>query len=342
MRVLVTGSSGHLGEALVRVLTSEGHEVLGLDLSPSSFTDVVGSAADRSLVSDCMNGADAVIHAASLHKPHVGTHGQQDFIDANLMGTLCMLEQAVAAKVGSFVFTSTTSVFGSALTPPEGAPAVWVTEDVAPVPRNIYGVTKRAAEDLVEIFHHDHDLPCMVLRTSRFFPELDDNPAVRDTYDDTNVKVNELLYRRVDLEDVVGAHLLAMHRAPSIGFGRYIVSATTPFSPEDVVALRDDAAAVVRRKIPECGATYDRLGWRLFPSIDRVYDNERARDALGWEPRCDFRRALASLDAKEDPRSELSIAVGAKGYRANSVYPYTRPSPATAAHLSADVSGYIL
>ena len=69
------------------------------------------------------------------------------FVDTNVTGTLNLLEEAVAAGVGRFVFTSTTSAFGRALTPPPGAPAAWVTEDVAPVPRNIYGVTKIAAED---------------------------------------------------------------------------------------------------------------------------------------------------------------------------------------------------
>src|SRR5258706_194530 len=81
-----------------------------------------------------------------------------------------------------------------------------------------------------ELVRRDHGLPCLILRTSRFFPERDDRDDVRTGYDDLNLKVNELLYRRVDLEDVVGAHLLALERAPSLGFGRYIISATTPFN----------------------------------------------------------------------------------------------------------------
>ena len=52
-----------------------------------------------------------------------------------------------------------------------------------------------------------------MLRTSRFFPEEDDNRKVRETYSDANVKANEFLYRRVDIEDVVSAHLLAAERA---------------------------------------------------------------------------------------------------------------------------------
>lgn len=100
-----------------------------------------------------------------------------------------------------------------------------------PVPKNIYGVTKTAAEDLCERFHRLHKLPCLILRPSRFFPEADDDPAVRAAYADGNVNANEYLYRRVDLEDVVDAHLLAVEKAASIGFGRFIVSATTPSSP---------------------------------------------------------------------------------------------------------------
>ena len=323
MRVLVTGSAGHLGEALVRVLGQEGFEVVGLDVLDSPHTGVVGSIVDRALVRQSVEGVDAVLHTAALHKPHVGTHGRGEFLDTNVTGTLNLLEEAVAAGVGCFVFTSTTSAFGRALTPTPGGPAAWITEDVSPVPRNVYGVTKTAAEDLCELVHRDSDLPCLVLRTSRFFPEADDRPEVREAYDDANIKANELLYRRVDLEDVVNAHLLALERARAIGFGRYIVSATTPFTRDHLAELRTDAAAVVRRLFPDCEATYERFGWNLVPSIERVYVNDRARTDLGWTPRYDFRRALDSLSAGEDPRSPLAIAVGAKGYHAVPTYPYT-------------------
>ena len=271
----------------------------------------------------CVEGVDAILHAATLHKPHVGSHGRQEFVDVNVTGTLNLLEEAVAAGVGRFVFTSTTSAFGRALVPPPGAPAAWITEDVAPLPRNVYGATKTAAEDLCELVHRDHGLPCLILRTSRFFPEADDRDAVRAAYDDANVKVNELLYRRVDLEDVVDAHRLALERAPAIGFGRYIVSATTPFTRADLAALRVDAPAVVRRLFPDYETVYAPRGWAMFASIERVYDNALARDELGWSPRYDFRRALDRLRAGEDPRSPLAAAVGAKGYHDVSTGPYT-------------------
>jgi len=314
MKVLVTGSAGHLGEALVRTLKNTGHEVIGIDRIHSDFTNRVGSITDRAHVKRCMTGIEAVLHAATLHKPHVATHSRQDFVDTNITGTLNLLEEATAAGVSSFVFTSTTSTFGDALIPAVGAPAAWITEEVVPVPKNIYGVTKTAAENLCHLFHRNHRLPCLVLRTSRFFPEVDDRKEVRQAYEDSNLKVNEFLYRRVDLEDVVSAHLLAVEKAPAIGFSRYIISATTPFSRDDLLDLRTTAPAVVKRRVPDYEAEYTRRGWRMFPSIDRVYVNERARNELGWCPRYDFHTILDRLKANDDPRSPLSRLIGAKGY----------------------------
>ena len=117
MRILITGSSGHLGEALVRTLQGLGYEVVGLDLVASPFTNEVGSIIDRAYVKHCMKGVDAVIHTATLHKPHVVTHPRQAFIDTNITGTLNLLEEAASVGVERYIFTSTTSAFGGALTP---------------------------------------------------------------------------------------------------------------------------------------------------------------------------------------------------------------------------------
>jgi nucleoside-diphosphate-sugar epimerase len=314
MAILVTGSAGHLGEAIMRTLLEAGHESIGLDIKKSAFTHEVGSISDREFVKKCMSRAHAVLHTATLHKPHVATHTRQAFVDTNITGTLNLLEEATAVGVGAFVFTSTTSVYGRALTPPPRAPAVWITEDVVPLPKNIYGVTKVAAESLCELFHNLHGLHCLILRTSRFFPESDDRRETREAYDDVNVKINELLYRRADIEDVVSAHVLALARADAIGFGRYIVSATTPFTPDDLEELRTNAAAVVRRRVPGYQDVYARRGWSMFPGIDRVYVNERARNELGWRPRFDFAHIIDVVHEGEDPRSPLARAVGSKGY----------------------------
>ena len=314
MRILVTGSAGHLGEALMLTLRHSDHEAIGLDLKSSPATQRVGSITERDFVRQCMQGVDAVLHTATLHKPHVASHSRQAFVDTNITGTLNLLEEAVAAGVKSFVYTSTTSTFGHALTPPEGAPAAWITEEVVPVPKNIYGVTKLAAENLCELFHRTTRLPCIILRTSRFFPEEDDNAGLRRAFDGTNLKVNEFLYRRADIEDIVSAHMLAVQKAAAIGFGRYIISATSPFTPADLQQLRSDAPAVVRRYAPGYEAEYRRRGWQMLPTIERVYVNELARAQLGWQPRYDFNAILRRLSAAEDFLSPLARAVGSKGY----------------------------
>lgn len=317
MKVLVTGSAGHLGEALVRTLRHQDHEVVGTDLIDSAFTDRVGTIADREHVRQCMAGVEAVLHAATLHKPHVATHSRQAFIDTNITGALNLLEEAVLAGVQSFIFTSTTSTFGDALRPSKNKPAAWITESVVPIPKNIYGVTKIAAENLCQLFHRNQRLPCLILRTSRFFLEPDDNKAVREAYPDANSKANEFLYRRVELADVVSAHLLAMQKAPTIGFRRYIISATTPFTPADLIELRRNAPQVVKRLFPQYDAIYRQHGWRMFPSIDRVYVNERARTELGWQPQIDFAHILTALQAgNTDLHSPLAQLVGIKGYHA--------------------------
>jgi UDP-glucose 4-epimerase len=329
MTILVTGSSGHLGEALMRTLRGAGRAAFGLDVMPGLFTDQIGSIADRDCVARCLAGVDTVLHAATLHKPHVGTHAREEFVETNVLGTLILLEEAQRARVRSFVYTSTTSAFGDALKPPPGEPAAWIDESVVPVPKNIYGVTKCAAEDLCRLFSRNEGLACVVLRTSRFFPEEDDDLQAREAFPDDNAKANEFLFRRVAIEDVVEAHLAAAERAPSIGFGKYIISATTPFRREDLARLRADAPAVVRERALAWEDEYARRGWRMFKSIDRVYDNALARRELGWRPKWDFQAVMARLRETGDIRGPLARAIGEKGYHSRtfegSPYPVAGP-----------------
>ncbi len=79
-----------------------------------------------------MEGVDHVLHTATLHKPHVGSHTRQDFVDVNVTGTLNVLEAAARAGVRSVVFTSSTSTFGRAMTPAAGEPAAGSTRTWSP------------------------------------------------------------------------------------------------------------------------------------------------------------------------------------------------------------------
>lgn len=303
MRILVTGSSGWLGQTLVPLLHGTGEEVVGFDLRPGPHSDIVGSVAERSLVDRVLarGSFDAVIHAAALHKPDIERHPATEFVRVNVQGTLNLLEAAVAEGVGRFVFTSTTSLMiGRALHAGGANRATWIDEDLAPLqPRNIYGVTKLAAEHLCRMTHETSGLPVLVLRTGRFFPEADDM-AHAIPHSDANTKANEFLFRRLSVADAAAAHVAALDRAPTLGFGTFIVAASTPFRPEDCTELIHDAPAVVARYFPDYPALYRQRGWSMFRSIDRVYSAALAERVLGFRCRTGFADVLAGLAAGGD------------------------------------------
>lgn len=295
MRVLLTGSTGWLGRTLATRLRQAGHTVIGLDIAPCSDTQIVGSVADRGVVRQAFaSGIDAVIHTAALHKPDIVRYPEQAFTDVNVTGTLNLLQAAKAAGHDRFVFTSTTSLMISQSVRDEaGDAAVWLDEQTGPLaPRNIYGVTKLAAEGLCRIYAHQHGLPCVVLRTGRFFPEDDDTHA---SPSGENLKANELLNRRLTVEDAADAHIAALNSAPELGFDLFVLSAATPFQRSEVRELKVDAAAVIARHFPDAADLYAAKGWSLPNSIGRVYDASRAERRLGFRCATGFAQVLDAL-----------------------------------------------
>ncbi|TFL05397.1 NAD dependent epimerase/dehydratase family protein [Pterulicium gracile] len=328
--VLVTGSSGHLGTALMLSLPTHGHVPLGIDILPSPTANLTMDITDRAQIASILTSHPTIthiIHTATLHKPHVDSHPKQSFIDTNITGTLVLLEEAAkhVERIKSFIFVSTTSTFGSALSPKPGSPAAWIDEKVVPIPKNIYGVTKCAAEDMCRLIHAQTGLPVLILRTSRFFPEEDDDEGRRACMDDANLKVCELAYRRADIADVVSAVVCGMGRAAAIQFGRYIISATSPFrrDAETLARLDSDAAAAFFESIPGAQEVFEHRGWRFLARVDRVYDSSEAVRELEWEPEWTIEKVVERLGRGEDWRSELTYLVGKKGYHAKPTGVYT-------------------
>ena len=303
MRLLVTGSSGWLGRTLVPRLRLYGHHVVGLDAVPGPDTAIVGSVTDRLLIDRTLafEPFDGVVHAAALHKPDIARRPAGDFVAVNVQGTLNLLEAAAAAGIGRFVFTSTTSLMiGSALHAGGGGRATWIDEEFAPLrPRNIYGVTKLAAEHLCRMTFEQSAMPIVILRTGRFFPEADDM-AHAIPHSDANTKANELLFRRLTVEDAAEAHVTAIKKAPIIGFTTVIVAAPTPFRPEDCAELIRDAPSVVARYFPNYPDLYRRRGWSMFASIDRVYSAAQSRQSWAFAAGRVLPRYSAALEDAEN------------------------------------------
>lgn len=333
--VLVTGSSGHLGHALMLSLPSHGYTPLGIDILSSSLPNTFrGSITDRAFVNSILASHPSlkhVIHTATLHKPHISTHSEQAFTETNITGTQVLLEEAASHDIASFVFVSTTSVFGSVLAPEPGEPAVWIDEDVTPVPKNIYGITKVGAEHACRRVHTQTGMPVVVLRASRFFPEGDDDERRRGSMGDDNLKVCELAYRRVDIADVVGACVCAARKGASgeVTWGRFIISAPPPF-PKDNGTLKtlnagdgEGVGEIMERCVQGCGAMFQTKGWRFLDRVDRIYDSSRAENVLEWKPLYTFSSAVEKLTKGQEWRSELTNTVGKRGYHDISTGIYT-------------------
>lgn len=293
----MTGSSGWLGRHLMPMLRARGYNPFGLDIAPSPWTDVIASVADRTTLDTLFaeHKFDAVIHAAALHKPDIERYKAQRFIDVNVSGTLNLLELCAEYKMSQFIFTSTTSLMisqairsGTYLDQ-----AIWLDEDHGPLePRNIYGVTKLAAENLCRQHHQDCGLNVVILRTARFFPEEDDTHRALSG---PNMKANELLHRRATVTDMARAHIGALESGHNVGFGLYIVSAPKKFSRADCAALKKDARSVIAQYYPDAAELYARRGWSLPKRLGRVYDGRKIMTALDFDYQTDFSDVLTAL-----------------------------------------------
>lgn len=295
MKVLLTGSSGWLGRFLAPQLRAAGHEVVGLDIAPGADTQIVGSVADRDLVCGIVaGGIEAIVHGGALHKPDIARYPKQAFVDTNVTGTLNLLEAAARAGHDRFIFTSTTSLMVSERVRAGAADtAFWMDEDFHEgSPRNIYGITKAAAEGLCRLFAAEHGMDIAILRTGRFFPEDDDTD--HDLPGD-NLKANEFLNRRLSAADAARAHVVALERIGGLGCQTFVLSAPPPFTGSEAQELVSNAPSIIARHFPNAAELYAAKGWSLPERIDRVYDPAKAERLLGFRCETDFASVLAAL-----------------------------------------------
>ena len=97
------------------------------------------------------------------------------------------------------------------------------------------------------------------------------------------------------MEDAAAAHVQALAKAPALGFGLYIVSASPPFTRADAAALKADAAALIRARFPDAETLFAARGWQLPKSLGRVYDPGLAERELGFRCHTDVAAVLQAL-----------------------------------------------
>ena len=279
-KILITGSSGQSGRAIAKLLSSQ-YEVIGFDKLDGIFTTKKGDLTDWALVKEITKGVSAIVHTASLHAPHVRTFPKVDFVDTNIKGTLYLLEAAKLNGVKKLVYTSTTSLYGESMV--DADRAVWITEEVVTKPRDIYDITKIAAEELCKDFFDGETLQTMSLRVSRFWDEPLDK------------KVFYRMYRGVDVSDVALAHQLALNTVID-QFEAFNISAQSIFSASDLPDLKTDLYALLEKRIPILLEFFEKRKWALPTSIDRVYVIEKAKKILHYNPVFNIHKMMEELD----------------------------------------------
>ena len=274
MKVLVTGSAGRLGSAVMAKLRSSKIEAIGADLISGPTTDLVLDIRDAVEVVKACQNMDAIIHTAALHGKHYDLdYSREQFIHTNVYGTLNLLNAAVKCGVKKLLYISTTSIYGNAMV--DAAQAVWVDELLSEQPRDIYDITKQTAEQLCKDFFYKEQLETSVYRVGRFLPEA------------ANLQANHRLYRGLDPRDGAEALYLALQQNFT-DFEIFNIASSSPFTRDDLKTLKSNPVEIIQQMYPDAVAIYEAKQWQLPNSIDRVYVTDKANRLLSYSPKFTF------------------------------------------------------
>ena len=158
-KAVVTGGSGYFGTLLCNQLIDQGWYVKNIDINPpdsfhNNYEFVQGDIRDLSKIEDSFNGVDTIFHNVAL----VPITKSNDYEATNLLGTKNTVDLAIKKKVKSFVYTSSSAVFGV----PKKNP---VSEHDLPNPAESYGKSKLDAEFLLSTYSKSIDINIVRPRT---------------------------------------------------------------------------------------------------------------------------------------------------------------------------------
>ncbi len=178
MATLVTGGTGFVGANIVKDLAGAGHQVVCFDLDgpdqllmnflgslSSQVSFVEGNILDRDLVGrvGVEHSIDKIVHAAvyTVNRLALEIQRSRDVIDINIEGTANLLELARELHVDRFIYVSSGAVYGSA-----GPGDQTLNEEMAPIPVNLYGISKYASEMLTQRYGELHNFSTASVRLS--------------------------------------------------------------------------------------------------------------------------------------------------------------------------------
>jgi UDP-glucose 4-epimerase len=164
MKFLIAGGAGSVGQALTAFFIQKGHEVRVLDkeadrlrsMGPKHLELVKGRIEDPAIVKEAVKGVDVIIHLAWSFSDN-----PIELLESDLKGHIILLDEAVAAKVSHFIYTSTAVVYGKPIRIPitEEAPCL-VEEGRKP----FYGAAKLMAEKVSLAYFKTKGLPVTIFR----------------------------------------------------------------------------------------------------------------------------------------------------------------------------------
>jgi nucleoside-diphosphate-sugar epimerase len=298
-RILVTGAAGLLGRFVVRELLAQGYAVRGLDRRKGEG-DIdwrIGDVTDPALVTQAMEGVEAVLHIAAI--PNIWSGDGQTIMRVNLLGTYTVLEAAEAVGVKRAVFCSSDSVAGytvreGRMLPPRYAP---LDLDHPLLATDPYAISKVMGEDLARayalrgmsvvalrtVFVAYPEMACEILARARN-PDAYRGPMVGGP----SSAGGGPLHHHIDPRDLARAFRLALEMPMAAGeFERFYLSARVTLSPEPTLdRLRRLHGDAVEVRAPQVYAQQP---------FAPLYDLTHAAERLGFVAEYDQRHLLGGL-----------------------------------------------
>jgi len=289
--VIVTGGSGFLGHHLCRALLNVGHQVKNIDLRPNPEVEtIIADIKDAEQMKAVVKDAHVVFHLAALIEAGESVKFPQAFVDANISGTVNVLEAMRLNGISTFVFSSSAAVYGEPLRTP-------ILEDDRTLPINPYGMTKLAMEGLVASYVASYGMTGIGLRYFNLYgPEEHHQPEthaiprfINQIIHDQEVTIwgnGQHLRDFIYISDVVAAHLSAMELAEQHPNKYHYLNLSTnaPAAVKTVIQMIGEMLG----KTPQLHYFPERPGDPIVLTADAT----KAKLMMGWETKVDLPTGL--------------------------------------------------